>query len=265
MAEIKYKFVYNNEGLVVSPSFLIDMCFYGINLCRADGRTLSDAVIIQYLKAAQSEIERLLGIKLQKQIIKENKDFYLDDWKSWGYIRCTYPAREVFGLDGYVNSVKQVQYPIEWVSTRKTSDGKLYQKNIFLVPVGQGVANQNSIVFSGITPHLGFLNMPNIPNYWQIIYGTGFDKVPDDIIKAICYMAAMPLYMWLGNAILPAGLNSQSISIDGLSQSRSIEAGGFSTKIKQLQEQLGSLDSKSNGLLANLRDYYNPRPVITAM
>lgn len=266
MSETLYQLNYQvNQGLVVSPSFLIDMCFYGVKLCTVDGRSLSQQVIEQYLLAAQDEVERMLNIKLKRQIIAERKDFSIDDWRTWGFIRTTYPANSAFEMTGYVNTIQQVNYPVEWLSVRKTNDGVLYQKNIWIVPVGNATTSYQSIVFSGITPHLGFRNLDIIPNYWNIVYGTGFDKIPNDIIKAICYLAAIPIYMWLGNAILQPGLNSYSIGIDGLSQSKSTEAGGYTTRIKQLKDELGDLSKNSSGLLKTLREYYGPTPNILAL
>lgn len=252
--DIKFQ---QNDGLLVSPSFLIDNCLYGVQLCTSDGRTLSYDTMKNYILAAQAEVERYLDLKLNHEIIEERKDFYLEDWKAWGYVRCTYPINKAFALDGWVNTIRQVQYPKEWLSSRKTSDGRLFQRNLYIVPVGSAVANFQSIVFSGITPHLGFLNMAHIPNYWNITYGTGFDKMPEDIIKAIMYLAAIPMYMWLGNAILPyPGLNSYSISIDGLSQSRATDAGGYKTRIDQLKQDLYG-GGGVPGLLNSLQQYYN--------
>ena len=258
MAQITYDLIYeNNEGLVMSPSYLIDKFFYGVSFCAPDGRIMTEDDIKAFIFAGQAEVERWLGIKLQRQIISESKDFVLEDWRAWGFIRSTYPIVQPFTLDGYVNTIRQVQYPPEWLSVRKTNDGKLYQKNLYLVPVGSAVANFQSIVFSGITPHLGFLNMPNIPNYWQMVYGTGFNEIPADILKVIGYLAAIPVYMFLGNGLLLLpGMNSYSISIDGLSQSKSIEAGGYTTRVNQMLAELYGANGR-DGLLKQLKEYYN--------
>lgn len=245
------------EGLVISPSFLIQSCFYGITLCTPDGRSLSNETITFYIKAAQSTVERLLNVKLNKELIIEDLSFYTDDWKNWGNVTTTYPVVQAFEMNGYINTTQQIIYPKDWLSVRKTSDGKLYQRQIFTIPAGNATGLSQSVVFSGTSPHLWFLRMGQIPNYWRVVYGTGFDKVPDDIIQAILYLAAIPIYMWLGNAIIQPGLSSYSIGLDGLSQSKSIEAGGFTTRIKQLQDQLGTLDPQSSGLLKTLKEYYN--------
>lgn len=258
MSSINYTISFEESGpngLVISPAKLIEMCFYGINLCTVDGRTISDNTIASYIYAAQAEVERVMNVKLLKQVVKEEQDFSADDWRQWGFMRVNFPASITFSLEGWVNSIQQVKYPNEWLSVRKTSDGQYYQRSIFMVPVGNATANFQVITYAGITPFIGLLSFHLIPNYWQITYGTGFARVPDDMVKAVAYLAAIPIYMWLSNAILPKGVNSYSISIDGLSQSRSTEAGGYTTRVKQLKEDLGDLD-KNPGLLRRLRDNF---------
>jgi len=87
-----------------------------------------------------------------------------------------------------------------------------------LVP-GNSSARTNAIVYSGKTPHLGYLGRTQIPNYWRITYCTGFNKIPNDLKNFIGKLAAINIFHILGDLILGAGIASQSIGIDGLSQS----------------------------------------------
>lgn len=257
MPSIKYDIkLKQDEGLLFSPSFLIQNCLYGVKLCNSDGRALDNSVITTYIKAAQTEIERWLGISLTKRVIIEKEDFFINDWKNWGFIRTSFPVVKPLAINGYVNTVRQVVYPEQWLSSQKTSDGRFYKREMFIVPVSNASAQFNSVVFTGITPNIGFQFMNNVPNYWEIAYGTGFNKIPADIIKAILYLAAIPLYMWLENAILPqSGLSNYSISIDGLSQSKSV-GNIYKGKIESMLLALGD-GSQKPGLLLDLKNYYN--------
>jgi hypothetical protein len=256
---ITYSLPYNNLNtqLPVSVSQLLQDMFYGVKMCTPTGDIITDKTIEGFIKLGQEEIERTLTLKLFKTVVDESKDFYVEDWGAWNTLQTTFPVRKAFELNGFINTVRQIQYPPEWLSTRKTSDGRFYRRNIFLVPMQGGTVNQGSVVFSGITPHMGFMKLTNIPNYWQMVYTTGFDQIPADIIKAVEYLAAIPIYMILGNAILSkAGLTSQSIGLDGLSQSKSIDAGGYTAKIKQIKDELIGTPQQP-GLMNQLRDYYN--------
>jgi hypothetical protein len=96
---------------------------------------------------------------------------------------------------------------------------------MYLVPSGNGTTHSQALTLSGIIPQLGYLGWKDIPNYWDISYVTGFKKVPQDIVNAVGKLASMQLFHIAGDLILgTAGIASQSISIDGLSQSISSTA-----------------------------------------
>jgi len=207
-----------NEGLVMSPSELLETYFFGIPNKAQDGRNMPSETITMYLEAAQEEVENWLNIKIQKQVIKESSDFWREEFKHWGYIRTAYPVVDPIKLQGFINDVQQIDYPSEWLSSRVNSDGRLFFRHIHLIPT-ISEAQQSSVIFSGITPHLGFFGHQNIPNYWRSTYCTGFDKVPSDLVNYIGKLAAINIFHIQGDLILGAGIASQSIGIDGLSQS----------------------------------------------
>lgn len=253
---IEYSFQYKSQsGLVIDPDTLVRDLFFGVKMCTPTGQPISNQTIEGYIEAAQKTVEEYLNIKLYKECISENQEFVRDDWKNWGMVRSTYPVKAAYQLDGFVGTVRQIQYPVEWLTVRKSNDGQTFRRSIFMVPNQGGQVNQGAVVYSGITPHMGFMGLGSIPNYWTLTYITGFDKIPANIIKAVSYIAAIPIYMVLSNGIIKPGLTSESISIDGLSQSRSTESGGYNTRIKQLQENLFGTNTVK-GLLNQLRDSY---------
>jgi len=217
MPSITLKCPYGQNEMVMSPTEMLETYFYGIDICK-NGKVISNEMMKMYLQAATEEVEKALDIKIVPQIVAEDQDFWLNDWKAWGYIKMTYPIRKAHELKGFINDVQQIVYPQEWLSSRRTSDGELYFRNLYLVPTN-GAATTNAVVFSGITPHLGFFGNKQIPNYWRAQYCTGFDKVPKDLLNFIGKMAAINLFHILGDIILGAGIASQSIGIDSLSQS----------------------------------------------
>lgn len=247
-----------NEGLVISPSELIQMYLTGIPLCYPDGSKLSMDTIKHQIESSQKQLENFLSIKLKKQVIWGSHDFDAESFKRWGYIKTVFPIMEPLSLEGHINSVKQVAYPPDWLSIKRGNDVTKF-RNLFLVPnTGKGASMTNySFAFSGVTPHMGFFGTDFIPNYWRVKYCTGWDKCPVDLVDAVAMAAAVQVLAIIGDLIYGAGIGNQSISIDGISQSYSTTKGGgngaFSGRIKQYADDLGKK------LLALKAEYYGIR------
>lgn len=231
------------SALAMSSTELINRYLFGIPLCTQNGVQLNIADLDAFLSAAQDWIEQSLEIKLNKQIYHERCDFIYDQWKSWGYVKTTLPVRKVHQLSGFLNSVQQVQFPDEWCSVyMNENDPERAYRNVYLVPNGGGTPiNSGSVLYLGITPHLGFWSMDYVPNYWDVWYSTGFDKVPDNILNVMGKMAAIQALNVLGDVLYQPGVASQSLSFDGLSQSVSTTASQgnlFKGRIAQYQTEI---------------------------
>ena len=121
MPSLRLKIKYNkNEGLIISPTELRENYLFGVPVCTNDGRKLNNQTIKQQITVAQKRIENLLSIKINRQVIEESKDFVLQEWNVWGYVKSTYPIAYPDDLKGFINSAQQVNYPKEWLSIKKT-------------------------------------------------------------------------------------------------------------------------------------------------
>lgn len=254
MPQINFKMKYGkNSNLVISPSEILERYFFGISICTANGERLPNETILQKIRAAQTFLSNYLQIKFGKEIVKENPDFIRQEWMGWGFLGTQYPVNNVFQLEGYLNTIKQITYPSDWVSVHSPNEQKLLHRQIHLVPAGTNTPMNNSVVYAGISPHLGFMGMYNIPNYWTICYCSGFDEIPEDLADTIGKIASMQLFAILGDILLGAGIASQSLSFDGLSQSiattQSAENSAFSARVRQYQGEL-----KKD--LPNMKDFY---------
>lgn len=242
MGELKLNINYSiNEGLVISPSELIELYLTGIPLCYPDSSSISNDTIRQKIIAAQSTIENFLSIKMKKQKIDETADFVKTEFFRWGYIKTIFPIMKPLSLKGFINNVQQVSYPADWLSINRGNDSTKF-RNLHLIPntSGGAVQTQNAFVFSGITPHMGFFGADFIPNYWKIEYCTGWDKVPQVLIDAVAKLAAIQILAIAGDLIFGPGVGNQSISIDGISQNYSTtkgQGGAFAGRIKQYQSE----------------------------
>lgn len=258
MEQFKLDISYSkNEGLVISPSELIDMYLTGIPLCYPDGASITMDSIKQKILSAQKQIENLLSIKFAKQKMMETADFIREEFFRWGFVKTVFPINKPLKLNGYINNIQQVQYPDSWLSVMKNNDSTKF-RNLYLIPNTDGgaVMSATSFVFSGITPHMGFFGTDFIPNYWRIEYCTGWDEVPMDLVAAVGKAAAIPILAIAGDLIYGVGIGNQSISIDGISQSYSTtkgQAGAFAGRVKQYTEEFNiqwqELKAEYRGLL----------------
>ena|ERR1700748_279166 len=219
---IKYDIkIAKNEGLVISPSELFQQYLYGVG--SVQNTALVNNFPMQSLKTyilnAQDYLEDLLSLRLQKQEFTETTNFSMSDFQQWGFIQLSYPVTKPVSLFGFINNVRQISYPDTWMSARQTADGKGYYRRIYIVPGGGSKSPQtNSVVYSGVTPNLGYMGFDSIPDYWRTTYQTGFDKYPPNIMQVVSKIAALPALAILGDFVLGPGISGKTLSIDGLSQ-----------------------------------------------
>lgn len=247
-----------NTGLVISPEELLALYFYGIDIQSKDGSDMSNETIRFYIESAQQEIEKHLSIKLNPTFINETEDYTRADYTDgFPFTKVTYPVNNVFAYVGSVNGVDQVKYPRGWLSYRRSSENQ-YWRDVSVVPNGSMSGNAE-IIYSGTVNYYGLKANSRVPDYWTIQYSTGYcyNSLPMDLMNIVGMLASIPLFIIFGDiAGGIAGLASQSLSIDGLSQSTSLTAsatsGLFSARIidykKSIKETLSKLKKNYRGI-----------------
>lgn len=267
MPSINLQIKYNLDNkLVVSAEDIRNNYLFGLSLERY-GKKITDSTIEYYIGIAQKTVESLLQVKLVRQLVmNESSSFYGDDFQSWGYIKTRYPIVAPVKILGFIGSVKQVDYPTDWLSVSKPED-QTYSRILNLVPNSSGSVVSNG-VYAGIQNARYIMGSHLIPNYWAVSYVTGFDPVPIDILQVISLMACNNILGVASDALLNSpGVSSSSISIDGLSQSTTTmansAAGVFGARIKQYNDMLNGGGNNGIGLLKYLVDQYRGVPTIT--
>lgn len=207
-----------DSDLTLSPKNIKDNYLFGVDIKDRNGQEISDDIYEFYIRAAQEELEKFLHVKLTRQIFEETISFNKEEWEHWGFIKTTFPVVCPLELKGFLGTTKQVEYPPNWMTARRSSDDGLWHRSIYIVPVSSG-GQTSSIIYSGVIPKLNYFNSTNIPFYWNVSYVTGFERIPNDLLNFIGKLASVNLFHIAGDLILGAGIANQSISIDGLSQS----------------------------------------------
>lgn len=262
MPKITLNTSYNRDTtLLISVEEFKQKYLFGIDLSRY-GVAMQDDVYEVSLRSAQARLEEHLQLKFIKQIYWEQKHFWHEDWINWGYIPTQFPVVCPIEVTGWLGTVRQTLYPREWLSAKKTSDGQYLHRMLYLVPNVNSTYNQ-IIVFQGILPNVNYMKNRQIPNYWNVVYTTGFDigKVPATILQAVGKIAAIDILTAAQDGMLQyPGVASTSISLDGLSQNLSTiansQSGIFGPRITQYSNDLFGKDGKS-GEIARLKDTYN--------
>jgi len=260
MPSLRLKIQYNkNVEMIMSPTELLENYLFGIPICSNDGRKLSSQAISQHIKSAQTQVESLFSIKLTKQVIEENRDFNRQEFMSWGYIRTMYPISYIDNLEGWINDVCQITYPREWLSIKRQEEVAIY-RNIYLIPntgsKSGATMTQNSLIYNGLSPHLGWFGQSYIPNYWKPRYVTGWNKIPADLFDFIAKFAALNVLAIIGDILYGIGVTSIQMSLDGVSQNtplaRSASGGLFAGRVKHYVDDanriLPALKSKYRGI-----------------
>jgi len=259
---------------LITPKKLRARFLFGVEIVDNDGNEMPDDTLQDYIDMAVSELEHDLDISIVRQehigpsftpegdIIPgggaEEKDFQSNDYWQWGYFQLNnIPVIQVKEVRAVYPNANILSYPPEWYKLQR-HDGILR-----LIPTA-GTLSQFAVDAGGqYFPEI-FRNNGHVPLVWQIDYISGFDdgKIPKDINAAIGLMAAIFALNIAGDLIVGAGIASESLSLDGLSQNvnttSSAENHGYSAKVKEFQKQLfgESINSPNRGLVRKLRDYY---------
>ena len=193
---------------------------FGVDLRDADGNDLSDDVIAAFINVSIDYIEMELNCPIQPIDMVESVDYKYPEYRQYCYIQVpTYPI-----VTGSVKSVRLnfsdqigVDFPPEWFRVYETTG------QIQLMP------NVNTL--SSVLIRSAGILLPRViassyaPKLLKIEYKAGLadeeGKVPPLINQAIGLYSALYILQFLGD-IGPgggAGISSQSLSLDGLSQS----------------------------------------------
>ena len=202
----------------VSVPQIKDNYLFGIDLSDPNGNPLPEGLFVHYLNSAVDYIQNILDITISETSFEgERHDYIRNDYQNWGFIQLDHnPVREVQGVRLMYGSRPSVEIPLDWVQLDKLTG------QITLFPAA---GSANSLIIGQTGMLFGFQSQWDYaPMLWEVDYVAGIDEkdpsMPLDLLReAVNKRAACGILNVWGDLIIGAGIASQSVSIDGVSQS----------------------------------------------
>lgn len=236
---------------IVSVDELKINYLFGLDLSDDAGNEYPDSLYEWFIKGAVSWLEHRTDIPIRtKSITDERHPYNRDDYVHYLWMRTKeYPIVEVEAVRLVLPGEQIIkEFDSTWIHPEKESGV------IQLVP---GAGSAGSILLGAAGAWLPFIYGANryIPDAWRIDYTAGFtDGVVPDVFKdAVAKVASFGPLNIAGDLLGGAGIASQAISIDGLSQSfnttSSATNSGYGARLIQYTREI-------KDVLPTLRNYY---------
>lgn len=236
---------------IVSVSELKTNYLYGLDLTDDAGTEYPDTLYQWFIKSAVSWLEIKLDLPIRpKAITDERHDFYREDYEHYIWMKLKeYPVIDVESISMVLPGEEVVQeFDRDWIHVQKDSG------QINIVP---GTAGSGTILMGAGGAWLPFIygRHRHIPDVFRVDYTAGFEtgEVPDVIRDVVGKVASFGPLNIAGDLLGGAGIASQNLSIDGLSQgyntTSSATNSGFGARLLQYKMEL-------KDVLPTLRRYY---------
>lgn len=246
----------------LTPEWLKTNYLTGLKFVDYAQKEYPDSLFETHMQNAVAKIEKLCDICILPLTVNaEQHDYRITDYQNWGFLHLyKVPVRWVSALRGvYPAGTSVVQYPTEAIQIR----GDTGQLN--LVPTS-GALGSLIIGQGGTFVPLVYGQLSEVPNLWEVDYQAGMDvkDLPRMIVEAIAKLACMDLLAIFSDLSRPIGVTSESVAVDGLSQSQSYQIPAFQARIQRYEADLYGPAGKNQqlamtqGLLKQILDAYRP-------
>lgn len=250
---------------ILTVDELKTLYLFGLDLTDDQGNPYPDSIFVHNIKSAVSWIEDKLDIPLIPVVIEEEKhDFFAEDWTKYMMLKLTrHPVISVESVRMVMPGNQEVHnFSKDWLSLQRF-EGHL---NVVPGPAGSGTL---AVGFN----HWFFPWMHRsvnkwIPDVFRVAYTAGFgtpvegswgftpgsepasvshpdpelDRLPTDLKELVGKVASFGPLNIAGDLLGGAGIASQSISLDGLSQNfnttSSSTSAGFGARLIQYRQEI---------------------------
>lgn len=190
---------------------------FGLDLTDDEGNPYPPSLFEFFIRSAVSWLEHELDIPISpKTLLEEKHDYYKEDYRQYMWLKLH--ESPVISVD----AVRMV-LPGEQVVQSFDSDWFQLQEESGQLQILPGVGSAGSILLGAGGAYISMINRNTrfLPNVFRVDYTAGFapGKVPAVITDLIGKKASFGPLNIAGDLLGGAGIASQSIGIDGLSQS----------------------------------------------
>ena len=225
----------------MSVNNVVNHYLFGINLTDANGNPLPESLLAHYINAAVEYFETALDITISETpIAAERHDYLAGDYRNWGYMKLFHcPVKRINSLVLKYGNNARLEIPQEWIQLDKLTG------TVTLFPAGgdmSGMLIGSGGLFVGLVG-----GWSHAPQLWEVDYVAGMDDddptLPVSLLEeGVSKRASMGILNVWGDLIIGAGIASQSVSIDGISQSigttQSAMFGGASARVNEYAKDI---------------------------
>lgn len=244
----------------LTPQWLKSNYLVGFRLTDETGKELPDSFYETHMQNAVRKLEKITDVSvLEATIVSERHDYRLTDYTTFSFISLFHsPLRSVSEVRAVypVGSVIQT-FPVEWLQLERLHG------QVHIVPTKGPLASMIIGAGGDFLP-LIYGGLTYLPNLFEVDYVAGMDPLdlPREVVEAIAKLAAVDILVHASNMARPLGVGSESVSLDGLSQSQSYTVPAFQAQILQYMRDLYGPDGNpgairsTTGLLRMIHDTY---------
>jgi len=225
---------------------------FGLDLTRDDGTPYPDSLYAHFIKSAVAWLEHRLDIPiLEKMIEEERHDYFREDYDKYIFVPTDLkPVIEIFSVRMVLPGENEIRnFTQDWIHVQRLSG------QINMVPAAGSIGTTLIGSRGSLLPFIHRLNN-FIPDVFRVSYRAGFgkkttgigladptlDTVPYDIVDLVGKIATFGPLNIAGDLLGGAGIASQSLSLDGLSQSfnttSSSTSAGYGARLIQYQKEI---------------------------
>ncbi len=234
---------------IMSVAEVKEIYLFGVDLTKDDGEAYPHTMFEFYIKSAVSWLEHKLDIPIRPTPYDERYDYFRQDYEQYISLYLDhYPVISIEAAQMIMpNEQTAFDFPTEWVHVKKQWG------HLNIIP---GVGSIGSVLLGASGAFLPWLTRADyLPDVFRVAYLAGFacGAVPDAIRDLVGKLASLGPLNIAGDLIVGAGIATQSISLDGVSQTigttSSATNAGYGARIIQYQREIKEA-------LSTLQRYY---------
>ncbi len=243
---------------MITTAELKSRYLFGITMTDKDDNEIPEETFQHFINTAVSFLEHELDIIIIKRKFQENYDYRSNDYTAFNFLQLKKrPVNDLISLKArWPNGTVLIDYPEAWFVVEKEG------AQIQLAPM------QGS--FSGLVVSQGATMMPMMfgtkdywPHLFEATYFAGFnhDEIPLLLNEMIGMQAAIRSFEVLGDLLIPGGISSESVGMDGASVSKQTTA---SANYSVYSARITSYEKQMKKYIKTARKYYNGIPFTVA-